>query len=750
MPATASLTTAFLLAIALAAPCATGQEVTAFVLVDAATNTDLGPLGDGAVIDLDAVGEHLNVRAEVSGPVESVRFGLDGNPDYRTENSPPYALAGDAGGNYNSWTPAVGGHDLVATAYPEDNGGGVPGPPLEIAFTVTRSVPECPAVTGGDVTTDGDLFRWHTVTASFVGPDTSENAALNPFLDLRLDVTYTHDGTGASWIVPGFYAADGDAGQTGATSGAVWQSRFTPPDEGLWHLVASFRCGPGAAVSADPDPGVPAAFDGAAASFSIGPSPATGRDLRARGVLRYTGERYLRFSGSGELYLKGGADSPENLLGYADFDDTVDHGGAGNDLVDGVHRYQPHLDAGDWRIGDPSWRDGRGKGLIGALNYLADRGMNSVYFLTMNVAGDGREVYPWTGYDERLRFDVSKLDQWEIVFAHMEHLGLVMHVVTQETENDQLLDGGALGDSRRLYYRELVARFGHHLGLVWNLGEENTNTDAERKAFASYIRGLDAHDHPIVVHTYPGQYGAVYSPLLGYPDFEGPSLQMGSMSATHAETLTWIDRSAAAGRPWFVCLDEIGPASTGVVPDADDPTHDGVRQHALWGNLMAGGGGAEWYFGYSYPHNDLDCEDWRTRETMWNQTAVALAFFHDHLPFDAMASADDLTPADDDFVLAAANEVYAVYVPTGVPSPLDLSAATGIFEVRWFDPRLGGPLQIGSVGEVAAGGPVDVGAPPSNPGLDWVVLVRRAGTGDLIFTDGFESGSTSAWGATPG
>jgi len=193
-------------------------------------------------------------------------------------------------------------------------------------------------VTGGTAIISGDLFRWHTVTASFAGPDTSEQAALNPFLDLRLDVTLTNDPSGDSWVVPGFYAADGDAADTGASTGGVWQSRFTPPEEGLWHVAASFRCGTGVAVADGPTPGDPAAFDGAIGSFTIGPSPATGRDFRSMGHLEYTGERYLRFSGTDEPFLKGGADSPENLLGYIDFDDTVDHGGSANDLIDGLHR----------------------------------------------------------------------------------------------------------------------------------------------------------------------------------------------------------------------------------------------------------------------------------------------------------------------------------------------------------------------------------------------------------------------------
>ena len=44
----------------------------------------------------------------------------------------------------------------------------------------------------------------------------------------------------------------------------------------------------------------------------------------------------------------------------------------------------------------------------------------------MNVRGDGRDVWPYTGPDERCRFDVSKLDQWEVVFDHMDRHGMML------------------------------------------------------------------------------------------------------------------------------------------------------------------------------------------------------------------------------------------------------------------------------------------------------------------------------------
>jgi len=570
-------------------------------------------------------------------------------------------------------------------------------------------------------TVSGELKQWHRVTITFQGPQTSETADPNPFRDYRLDVTFFQYAD--AYVVPGFFAADGDAAESGAEKGNCWRVHFTPDRPGRWHYKASFRTGPDVAASTDRQAGRPTAFDGAAGSFTVAPSDKTGRDHRAKGLLRYVGEHYLQFAGTGEFFLKGGADSPENFLAYADFDGTA--GGPtkqarkGEALPKALHQYQPH--ARDWKPGDPTWRGDKGKNIIGALNYLASKGMNSVYFLTMNVGGDGQDVWPWIDDKTQDRFDCSRLDQWEIVFSHMDRVGLMLHVITQETENDQLINGGELGVERRLYYRELIARFGHHLALVWNLGEENTNTHQQRTEFCRYIRQCDPYDHPIVVHTFPGKYDQVYTPLLGNLHFHGPSLQMGNMAATHAETLKWVTRSDQSRRKWIVCLDEIGPAHTGVKPDKDDPGHDAVRKQALWGNLMAGGAGAEWYFGYKFPHNDLNCEDWRSREKMWDQTRYALEFFQQYLPFPRMKPHDELTSAKDDYCFALPGETYAIYLPEGGTTELRL--AEGQYAVKWYNPRRGGPLQDGTVKTLTGPGSRSVGFPPDEKSKDWAVLI---------------------------
>ena len=578
-------------------------------------------------------------------------------------------------------------------------------------------------------------------TLQFPGPEAAEDDDPSPFLNYRLAWTVTHGDR--TWTVPGYFAADGDAAETGAAAGDVWRTHFRADAPGRYVCVCRFVRGERVAVDAGAD-AQPLWADGKQITVTV-----TDEHLAdSRGVLEYVDAHHLRWSRSGEWFLKSGADSPENLLAYADFDDTRSLK-SGKDAErnhrGSLHRYQPHV--ADWTEGDPTWQDGKGKGLVGALNYLASVGVNSVYFLPMNLAGDGRDVWPYADPDDLTRFDCSRLDQWRIVFEHADRLGICLHVVLSETENESLFEvrdpatqdvpaeQAPFSDLRKLYCRELVARFGHVGGLVWNLGEENgskdadkdrsgpgrSNTTAQRQAFAAYLKSIDPHERPVVVHTFPGHYDAVYTPLLGDTGFAGPSLQMGNMKQTHAETLKWRIRSAQAGRPWVVCLDEIGPAKFGVAPDSVDPDHNDVRRYALWGNLMAGGAGCEWYFGYQHPHNDLNLEDFRSRDAMWRQTAVATGFFRKHLPFWEMQPADALLSGDG-HVLAKSGGVYAVYLPAA-DAVTSLTLPAGEYTLRWFDPHAGGALQTGSAESLnATGTAVSLGRPPTREG-DWVALL---------------------------
>lgn len=215
---------------------------------------------------------------------------------------------------------------------------------------------------------------------------------------------------------------------------------------------------------------------------------------------------------------------------------------------------------------------------------------------------------------------------------------------------------------RKLYCRELIARFGHNLALNWNLGEENTQTTAQQKAMIDYIAELDPYDHNIVVHTYPERQDSIYRPLLGDKSrLTGTSLQNSSLETTHAHTVKWVKASTESGKPWVVAFDESGSAAHAQCADLGYRGFNGrdstgemiytqhkVRKQTLWRGLMAGGAGCEYYFGYKFAENDIVCEDWRSRDQSWDYCRIALGFFHDNnIPFHEMHNADELVDNPD-------------------------------------------------------------------------------------------------------
>ncbi|MEM0925123.1 MAG: DUF5060 domain-containing protein [Planctomycetota bacterium] len=605
----------------------------------------------------------------------------------------------------------------------------------------------------GNVFIRGEFKKWHKTTLEFHGPEVSElDEDVNPFTDYRLQAEFTHESGEATFLVPGFFAADGDAGNSGADSGDVWRVLFAPNRTGKWNFSLSFRSGKNIAIDDNAPSEAVTPYDGQSGSFTVSETDKTGRDLRGKGRLRYVGKRYLQFKGDGTYFLKVGADAPETLLGYADFDNTV----AGKPNKVPLKTWSKHIR--DWNEGDPTWKEGKGKGLIGAVNYLSGKGCNVFSFLTYNAGGDGDNVWPFVNRDDKLRYDCSKLDQWGMVFEHGTNRGMYVQFKMQETEIDdqrkgnkgnrggvpEAMDGGKLGPERKLYCRELIARFGHNLALNWNLGEENTQSTDEQLAMIDYIAATDPYDHPIVVHTFPDQQDKVYRPLIGSRSkLAGLSLQNSSINDTHVQVVKWVKESSKAGKPWVVAFDESGSAAHAQCPDLGYEGYDGrdksgkmthtqhdVRKRTLWGTLMGGGAGNEYYFGYKYTQNDLVCEDWRSRDQSWDYCRIAIGFFHDNdVPFWEMDNMDELVGnpehGNSRYCLAKSDEAYVVYLPDGGTHSLDLGSATGRFDVTWFNPRDGGALQRSKVKQVSGGSEVSLGTPPSDADEDWVVLIRK-------------------------
>ena len=563
---------------------------------------------------------------------------------------------------------------------------------------------------------------WHPLTLVVKGPILHElGESPNPFLDFRLQVLFKGP-SGKVYDVPGFYSGNG----FGGSQGDVFKVIFTPDEPGNWTYEIKFRSGTDVAISLEPNAGSPMPQDGLKGTQHVLPVDPTAPDFYRWGRLEHVGGHYLKFH-DGPYFLKGGVGSPENVLSFFGFDDAQDAGNLGI-----IHSFHPHIS--DFKGGDPHFVGNTSgvdsRGIIGGLNYLASKQVNSMFVLLMNLGGDSQDVFPFVGAGgstfENRHYDTSKLYKWNQFFTHAQRLGVQLHFVLGETEyeNESWLSNGALGTDRKLYYREMVARFGHHLAIKWNLSEENDFSSQKLIEFANYIQAIDPYDHPIAVHTHLDNL-STYNALYGKDLFSAASIQYSADKAGYF-TEQARQKSAASGHAWVVDMDENGTAAVGLSPN----NIDDMRKRVLY-DVLFSGGNIEWYLGgQPLPiGGDQDLEDWRTREDMWEQMAYARHFLESQVSFWLMQPADHLLSGENTSygggeVFAQAGKVYAVYLPKASQTgTLDLTGAPGTFSKRWFDPRKG--VFAGNTQQVPGGQKVSLGSPPSASSEDWVVLVRK-------------------------
>lgn len=543
----------------------------------------------------------------------------------------------------------------------------------------------------------GELKKWHKITLEFDGPFMKEDTiGINPFADFKFDVTFTNGSK--TYIVPGYFAADGNAAETSSTSGNKWHVHFSPDTIGTWNFLTSFYTGTDIAINGQT--GTSGIIHNISGNFTVSNTDKIGRDHRGKGRLSYVDEHYLRFQEDSTWFFKAGADAPENTLAYEDFDEVPNRGSRRKS-------WQPHQQDYDSLDGSNyTWKNGKGTELLGVIRYLSSKGVNAFSFLTLSLHGDDENVFPyllkvpvsiyntyndanqWNLGVHHDRFDVSRLAQWEKVFEYADKKGMYMHFKTMETENDNIMDSDTFGRERKLYYRELIARFSHHLALNWNLTEESTLTDVVSIATTNYIASIDPYGHNIVLHTYPGQQTQRYTPLLGSnSSLTGASIQI-DKSSVHNEIVEWVEKSALAGKKWVVANDEQGSANIGV--DADPNDIKLVREEVLWGTLMAGGGGVEYYYGYQTNGTDLNAQDHRTRDLKYTEASYAIQFFNNHIQsfLPSVISDDPLTADVNDYVLKNNINMVTVYRPNGGTTPIILDP-TKTWTTNWYNPRTG-------------------------------------------------------------
>lgn len=316
----------------------------------------------------------------------------------------------------------------------------------------------------GSVTISGVLKQWHKVTLTLDGPFAHErDKQPNPFTDYRMTVTFRHESGSPTYDVPGYFAADGDAANSSAESGTKWRAHLSPDKPGKWSYSISFQQGSrildrdlndAAGVNLD---------DEKEGSFIIAATDKSGRDFRGKGRLQYVGGHYLRFAGSGERFLKAGPDAPETLLAYTDFDGTI-----APKKNAPLKTWHPHVR--DWGAGDPTWKDEKGKGLIGALNYLASKGCNTFSFLPYNAGGDGNNVWPFVAREDNLH-DVRKLCLWGTLTAG--GAGVEYYFGYKLPQNDLLCEDFRSRDRSWDYCRIALDFFRDHQIPFW----EMTNAD---------------------------------------------------------------------------------------------------------------------------------------------------------------------------------------------------------------------------------------------------------------------------------
>jgi hypothetical protein len=502
-----------------------------------------------------------------------------------------------------------------------------------------------------DIGSLGRFAKWATVEISLEGPESSGRGRANPF-SLFVDATFVSP-SGKQYDVPGYYDGDGQGG----LDGNVWKIRFSADEIGRW----TFTCRSAHRL-----------LDGYRGRFTVVFPPGTAEGFYRWGRLEAVGTasnriRYLKFR-DGPYWLKAGCDDPENFLGrYKNYD-------------------------------TPAKR-------MATVDYLAAKGINSMYIMTHNIDGDDKDVWPWLGKSpseakahagKDARFDIAKLTSWRKLFEQMQRKGVVPYLVLED-------DSAWNGYDHARYYREMVARFGDLLALLFNFNEEhNENYSLERALeFMQQLNEIDPYGHPRGIHN-------VNRPSDAYVDatqVDFTSIQTGSPSGARPDpfqhnrlAIDWINKCISRRKRVLV-----------VNFDEGRPEED---RRAWWSAYLGGG---VWEAHVRKPY-DRPMSAW---DTVWTQLGGARAFM-ETLPFWEMTPDNQLVKTGTAFCLAKPGKAYALYLPSGGTVAVDLDPGS-IYEFGWWRATNGCDGDFQKTGTVP-GGTQRFGAPSDG---DWALRVVK-------------------------
>ncbi len=396
---------------------------------------------------------------------------------------------------------------------------------------------------------------------------------------------------------------DGDG--LGSNFGDLWKVRFSPDEIGAWQAVT---------VSTD------SLLDSLSFTFEV---TASGQ----HGLLQYVGDYYLKYA-DGPYWFKSGSDDPENYLGEGIFG---------------------------------AWPD-----KLTALDYLAGKGVNSLFISLLDYPKDSGLVYPWLTVDDQEHYDLAKWHNWEMVLEHAADLGIVLHLCLED-------DGAVIPLDRDFYYRWIIARLSHINAIQWNIREEYNEkyTDAQAQQYAAQLRSIDPYDHPITLHD-------VNTPVawfLNNPLFSLTCIQTPKPSALYPPSyfnnlvLQW--RQASASRPITISIDEAGRTTS-----SEEDRHFARKME--WAIALAGG---------VFELHAWPIPSFQDFDAHWNDM-MHLRNFIQALPFQEMAPANSLITGSG-FCLRQSGQNYAVYAPEGGALSLNLTGISGVFCARWYEPLTG-------------------------------------------------------------
>ncbi len=128
-------------------------------LINAENGQDIMKLSGGEEIKISHLPSlNLSIRADFDAKdVKSVVFDLDGNKNFRTENTEPYSLAGDNNkGKYYPFSFKPGIYKITATPYSLPGGKGKAGKPLKVSFKL--EIGQVYSFTMVDAETESDIM----------------------------------------------------------------------------------------------------------------------------------------------------------------------------------------------------------------------------------------------------------------------------------------------------------------------------------------------------------------------------------------------------------------------------------------------------------------------------------------------------------------------------------------------------------------------------------------------------------------